>query len=580
MIETLIVWVFLFINAFVLGYEIQEIYAKLIKNYKIDYDISWIVGIAVLTVYAQIFSIFFPVGINAFIIVNGISILLIIKNRKVFLVMYKKIYSFSLEEYIFVFIIGLVILYFTSISPDFYDTYLYHAQAVHWIEDYGCVKGIANVNSRIGFNSSAFSLYALFSMKYFFAKSMHSVNGFCALCGMFFAIRKILHFGKLEYRFSHMMCGVLLLYIGIAGPFTPYSYLSSLSPDYIANIIVGIIIIKYIEYVEKGSFDLINKIELFSLILIWVSTIKISMIFFVLISVIPLYEKFIRRKWRNIIFWIASGIVIWLPFLFRNIIISGYIIYPVSQLNWFDVTWKVKEEIVKAEANSIYSWARCPKASLDSTIGVGVAEWFPLWWNYYGFQTKMLFVGGILSIFLFIVITCLFYKNNMMWNCYLILGVTLVANALYWFFSAPDIRFCYVPLCELIMYGLYMVLFNLPTNYMMPLVNKIKKNEWINGKNILIFFALFIYVWNFLILPKLTNEMNLPDLKSIIVHAGDYNSKDVEFDETLGVKLYYPREMNDDQTGYYAFPGMVSSSVLEQIKLIGNDYKDGFMAKE
>jgi len=43
-----------------------------------------------------------------------------------------------------------------------YDTDLYHAQTVRWINEYGTVKGLGNLHSRLGFNSLWLALASLF----------------------------------------------------------------------------------------------------------------------------------------------------------------------------------------------------------------------------------------------------------------------------------------------------------------------------------------------------------------------------------------------------------------------------------
>ena len=60
---------------------------------------------------------------------------------------------------------GLTLLFAYGSSRGYmhYDTGLYHAQAIRWIEEYGVVPGLANLHSRFGYNSASFALSAFFS---------------------------------------------------------------------------------------------------------------------------------------------------------------------------------------------------------------------------------------------------------------------------------------------------------------------------------------------------------------------------------------------------------------------------------
>ena len=81
---------------------------------------------------------------------------------------------------------GIVIILFsygTSRGYLHYDTSLYHAQSIRWIEEYGVVPGLASLQLRYGYNSSAFAMTALYSFRDFVGQSLHTTAGFFALVG-------------------------------------------------------------------------------------------------------------------------------------------------------------------------------------------------------------------------------------------------------------------------------------------------------------------------------------------------------------------------------------------------------------
>lgn len=79
---------------------------------------------------------------------------------------------------------GLTLLFAYGSSRGYmhYDTGLYHAQAIRWIEEYGVVPGLANLHSRFGYNSASFALSAFFSETWLIGRPMHCVAGFLRCC--------------------------------------------------------------------------------------------------------------------------------------------------------------------------------------------------------------------------------------------------------------------------------------------------------------------------------------------------------------------------------------------------------------
>src|SRR5580692_1131406 len=57
-------------------------------------------------------------------------------------------------------ILALIALFVSMREINFYDTALYHQQAVKWLAEHGLVRGVALVYYRFGFVSSWFSLAA------------------------------------------------------------------------------------------------------------------------------------------------------------------------------------------------------------------------------------------------------------------------------------------------------------------------------------------------------------------------------------------------------------------------------------
>lgn len=190
MIEVLFVWTTILAAALILGYgTICFVYGKRSKGL-LHFDIYVVCGLLILNVYAEAFSIFYKVGVMAcFIImlVCTLILLLLLINKKVKLKKHITYHANSKKIYIGALIV-LIMVIWTAQDPMHYDTGLYHAQAIHWIEDYGVVPGLGNLHNRLAYNSAFMPFQALYSLKWHFGRSLHSLNGFLCCFFLIYAI--------------------------------------------------------------------------------------------------------------------------------------------------------------------------------------------------------------------------------------------------------------------------------------------------------------------------------------------------------------------------------------------------------
>ena len=121
---------------------ISRIFGK--KEKRVFLPDSYIMaGLIVWTVYAQLFSLFYKVGLLANLIVLGICILTIaVFRRKLWEELRRQLGNISRIGKVFYLFLFLLFAYGTARGIIHYDTGLYHAQSIRWIEEYGVVKEI------------------------------------------------------------------------------------------------------------------------------------------------------------------------------------------------------------------------------------------------------------------------------------------------------------------------------------------------------------------------------------------------------------------------------------------------------
>ena len=115
-------------------------------------DAYLLCGMVCVTVYAQVFSLFARVGLAANVILCVVCVLIGIFDRKGLGGAVRGLFCSRKEKFpygvlrwcIMIFLV-LLFDYGTSSGMINYDTSLYHAQSIRWIEEYGVVKGLGNM---------------------------------------------------------------------------------------------------------------------------------------------------------------------------------------------------------------------------------------------------------------------------------------------------------------------------------------------------------------------------------------------------------------------------------------------------
>ena len=133
------------------------------------------------------------------------------------------------------------------------DTGLYHAQSIRWAEEYGTVPGLANLHLRLGYNSSAFPLTALFSFPYLAGgRSIHGTGAFMALllaveCFRIFPVFRRKEREGRAFRLSDFCRLAALYYL-----FAIFDEMISPASDYFLCIGVFYLVIRFLTYAEEG----------------------------------------------------------------------------------------------------------------------------------------------------------------------------------------------------------------------------------------------------------------------------------------------------------------------------------------
>jgi len=478
MISTIIIWNYITVLSFIYGLLAIKISNKIFnfeKNYQVlSFPITSITGLCLISTLVGYLSLFIKIGLLANITLLAIGIIFTIIEYKniINLVSTKlnQIKNTNKSIFLLFLITFLIVLIKTTSSYMISDTGGYHAQAIKWIEEYKAIPGLGNLHGRLAFNSTWFLPSALFSFSFLKLRSFHVLNGIFFLFGIIFSLSgldKIL-------KGNHSLCNItktgvflFLIYLFKKYLYAPSPDLSSPSPDMPTTLLIWILFIFFLDKAENNKLD---NFDIQSVLVLIISSfaliIKLSALPIVILPMYIIYCEYSKGKKINMGSSLCIVSIIIIPWFIRNVILSGYLVYPFPSIDIFNFDWKIPIQRVILEKKSIESWARIPRLPSAKVLSMPFFNWLPVWFRSVSLKDK--------RILLIIITTSSFYITYMLFNLkrlafwfnlykkYAILYIGAYIGVLFWFTTAPDFRFGYgflIILCLLLVIPLLKPLF-------------------------------------------------------------------------------------------------------------------------
>jgi len=543
-------WIYIGITAFCLGCGFSAFSGRVFGYRLKRMDSVLMAGLIIATVYAQIFSLFGGVGLLAnIILILGCAGIAVLCREEMKAFIAERWNGFSGCSKLLTVILVIVWAFYSSRGYCHYDTDLYHAQSIRWIEEYGVVPGLGNLHLRFGYNSSLFALSALYSMKFLFGQSMHTVSGFFALLLSITALDITKSWKRRKFIVSDYARVGLIYYLT-----TIIEYVLSPASDYVIMCMTFFIVIKWLDCLEQGEKD-IAPYALLCVVGVYAMTLKLTAGLILLLVIKPACELLKKKHWKEIGIYIGMGLTVAIPWFVRTVIISGWLIYPFSALDLFDVDWKIPKWLVEVDATDIYAFGKATYNEVP--LDVSVVDWLPNW-----FQTtlagmeKLLILGCAGSVLICLVRTLwIFVKRK--WHRLddmLVMG-TVVCCYLFWQFSAPLIRYGYA-------YVLLLVF--LTAGWLVSCI----------GLHKLVYYFMICYgIYKACALMPYTKQIFF--FKENYIWQQEYGVYKMDSYDVNGETFYYSTE--GDRAGYEYFPATVGKVDFE---FRGDSIEDGFRLKE
>ena len=566
MIIALISWVYIFGVSLCLGYGVLRLLGRILPVPSTEtLGITGLVvtGLVSTTVYAEYFSIFNKVGWLCHGIMFIAFLVSLFRFRKDIISIIKNLLVPNKRiKLVLVFIICVIASFYSSRGQYHTDTGIYHAQAIRLLEEYGCVKGLGNFQLHFAYNSSYLALCALFTMSFILPQALHTMTGFFMVLFTGYAVSGLIRSKGHGWKGSDMARIAIIMY-----SVTVLSGLQSPATDYGTMYMVMYIFTAWIVHAEekKDKSEDLALYGLLSVFAIFTVSMKLSAAAIVLLAAVPLALLIRQKKFRLIGIYVLVGFLSFLPFLIRNVILSGYLIYPVTAIDLFDVVWKIPAEYVKVDSQQITAWGR---GLYDiSKLDLPLAEWLPIWWGGQQVYGKFLIFSQAVGMCL---VTFIFLRrvdrSHRLRNDMIVFYITLLGGIALWFMTAPFIR-----------YGLAYLLL-LPMCALGDYFGEMFHRWQIRLLTIVFAVAVLFGPWTVNYIGDDIEFVQDYTKDGYIFWPIPFEDAETDTCEMDGVTVY--NSTDEEVNSYYYYPNTCYHDMMNRTELIGSTIKEGFKPKD
>jgi len=401
-------------------------------------------GFFVISTLAMFVSLFVPInllGLIIFFILGAVGLPFFYRECK------KAATQFgSSEKKIFIFISFLAIIVITCLGaysswPAWaYDTDLYHAQVIRWYNEYGTPPGLGNLHTRLAFNSSWLSLAALFDNGIWDNRSAWIMPHLSLFGAMLYCLYELI-FSQKRGPKLYVLC--ILAYICLKA--VSESTIPSLFYDTPVHLLNAVIILEAY-FILSGKDGNLSKKEIHDSAILMMLSVGAFMIK-PIGAVTLLFSGFltlfllVRNSKKTIFSWFIvftpafCALAVWVT---KNIFLSGYPVYPLP-ICAMPFDWAMPFGSANGNYLDVLAWARMPGLGYRQSLENGFFYWFIPWFfrnlNSKGFLSLAVLPSFVSLLLWFFVARYVKKKEALYFFIWTFFSI------IYWFITAPDIRF-------------------------------------------------------------------------------------------------------------------------------------------
>lgn len=424
MLLILLSWIYIFFTTLNFGI----LFKKIIGIKDCHSVIHHVLGLFFYTIFTSIAAFFIRINLAFYLVVLVLNLIIFFTNRTTFISNIKS-FSNSIKKlrpfYKIVFVsLFIITLAQSATKPYLLDNESYYIQTIKWINEFGYVKGLANLHIFFAQNSAWHTLQAGFNFS-FISSFFNDLNGYFFVLISLLAIEKINNY-KSNLDFQSLGFGLILL-------FTLFfmQFINAPSPDLFVFTLTPYVFYLFIinfKTIESATFKLILSFVLF---LCFVKVTSAILVVLILILFLKNFQS-LKKHWIN---YTLLCSVVFIVFISKNIVISGYILFPIDAIDFFNFDWKQPKSLVE-----FYNYGTYLAGFDNQDISqLTILERFWFWLNI----SKLHGIFNKLFVLLLLIFPWFIYKSKNK-SALSVIYILAVLQLIILWNSSPQYRFFFV----------------------------------------------------------------------------------------------------------------------------------------
>jgi hypothetical protein len=311
-----------------------------------------------------------------------------------------------------------------------YDSGLYRLNTIRWINEYPVIPGLGNLHDRLAMNQSYFGFLALLNFSPFGNEGASAGSLFLLLLTTLTLLQSEIG------RWRGGSAALLILALSITQTLKSIAFPS---PDIAVVLLQATIFLYLLRILLRRPGELVTPaVVVLGLLAYTVVATKLSAVAFASLSLL-LVAYSLRRElelWQRPLIGTALLLSTFscVHFL-RGWLLSGAPLFPSELAGDWGRDWAMPRESVRAIANAVYGWARTPGAGYDAAAaGWG---WIGPWVQSLPLREKVYFAAS----FLLTATSLWLGRRGQLKTALFFLYIPLYGALVFWFLTAPDMRF-------------------------------------------------------------------------------------------------------------------------------------------
>lgn len=423
MLLIILSWIYILFTTINLGFGLD----KIINLKQNNFVITSFFGLISTCIFASIWGFFERINIEFHVFLLFLNCFLFFKYHSEIRLKYQlfieEIKNLKASLQLFLGFITILIIAQCSTAPYVIDNESYYIQTIKWLNEYGFVKGLANLHIFFGQTSGWHILQSAFNFSFLY-KNFNDLSGFCLLLGNIFAIFKLNAYFSNENK-NYLIVGL----VPLANLFF-FQFISAPSPDLPVYILTFLLFYYFIKDFSNSTIENFNLITILVFFVIFIKPIFFPFLLFPFILFFFNYKSLYKKLLPATTIGFIFGIIL----ISKNIIISGFPLFPLTNFQFLKFDFSVPKDVV----NFYFNDSRLYRFFVTNR------EFHTL--STFQIATKWLFASKINAFFNLLTIIVMtispaiiykFYNKKSIWVIYLV----AIIQMFFLIFSSPIFRF-------------------------------------------------------------------------------------------------------------------------------------------